>query len=207
MSLSINDLVNFFTSFAPEAKTSVICDPIKELASFDAPRYMGNWFEIMHTKDEGFQPNSWKCNQATYTDLDSEGNFKVYNSSQAFIGPRFGVHGDAKCPAETGPGQCFVKFFLQPYDTPNYQIIDTDYETYSIIYACHANSAKNFLWIMSRTPTMDQAVLKQALVTATLNLPNFNFDNLITDVQGEENGCSYAKDASVAEAVSQLFLF
>ena len=62
----------------------------------------------------------------------------MYNSGEGrFFGPRFGLHGKGKCPAETGAGQCFVKFFLQPFpDESNYQIVDTDYDNYSIIYAC-----------------------------------------------------------------------
>ena len=198
------DYVDFFNALMGYSKEPIVCDTIPELESFDAVRYMGNWFEIQHVKDEGFQPNSWKCNQASYTDLDAEGNFKVYNSSQAFIGPRFGVHGQAKCPAETGPGQCFVKFFFQKFDTPNYQIIATDYDNYSVIYACHETS-KAFLWIMSRTPTLSDELLKQAQVKAALTLQHFDFDNMLTDVQGEENGCKYV--ANESEAIAERFLF
>ena len=87
---------------------------------------MGTWFEIHHYKGEPFQPNSWTCNQATYSKLDTEkGTFKVYNSRQGiFFGPRFGVHGDAMWPlnaSEFGDDQWFIKFFFQGYDdTPNY---------------------------------------------------------------------------------------
>ena len=206
MSISVNDVMDFVQSFVYDSKTPVVCDAINALPSFDAPSYMGNWYEIMHVKNEFFQPNSWKCNQASYTDLDTEGNFKVYNSSQAFIGPRFGVHGNAKCPSTTGYGECFVGFFGQGFDEPNYQIIDTDYKNYSIVYSCQ-ESKKAFLWIMSRTPTMDAELLQQVMVTATLAVPNFPFADLLTDVQGEENGCKYVKDATVQEAVSELFQF
>ncbi len=128
-------------NFVGAAKTPVVCDKIPALENFDAARYMGSWIEQQHVTGEYFQPDSWKCNQALYTDLDKDGNFKVYNSSQYGIIPRFGVHGNAKCPASEVPGHCWVTFFGQPWlPIPNYQIIDTDYETYSIIYACQENS-------------------------------------------------------------------
>ena len=199
-SFSVTDILDGLKAAVVAAKEPITCDPIPGLENFDATRYMGSWIEIQHITGESFQPDSWKCNQAVYSDLDAEGNFKVYNSSQLkWGGPRFGVHGDAKCPADSAPGQCFVKFFFQGWQpTPNYQIIDTDYETYSIIYACHDN--EYFLWIMSRTPTMDEATLTFALTKAKTALPHFDFSKMVVDVQ---DGCNYA----TAETVAEYFLF
>ena len=145
------------SAFWPLKKDKVVCDTVEGLPfAFEADRYMGTWFEMYHSKDEPFQPNSWTCNQATYSDLNAtDGTFKVYNSSESqFGGPRFGVHGDAKCPAGFGDGECFVTFFKQPFQsTPNYQIVDTDYENYSLIYAC-AEDDMQYLWLMSREATL-----------------------------------------------------
>ena len=49
------------------SKTPVICDQIPGLPNFDPVRYMGSWIEQQHVTGEFFQPDSWKCNQATYT--------------------------------------------------------------------------------------------------------------------------------------------
>ena len=178
----ISNILKTFGVSALNKKDKVVCDDVKGLPfTFEADRYMGSWFEIYHSRSEPFQPDSWTCNQATYTELDSEGNFKVYNSGEGrFFGPRFGVHGDAKCPADSieefGEGQCFVKFFLQPfYDAPNYQIIDTDYENYSIIYACHEDDMQ-YLWLMSRTNTLDDDLLASMMDKARAALPNYDFD-------------------------------
>ena len=51
-------IVSYFTG----SKTPVICDNVPGLPSFEAPRYMGSWFEIMHVTGESFQPDAWKCN-------------------------------------------------------------------------------------------------------------------------------------------------
>ena len=115
---------------------------------------MGTWFEIWHAKGQFFQPDIWTCTQAVYSDLTSDGHFKVYNSSEnADFGPRFGLHGDAKCTGE--PGQCFVKFFKwQPWgDSPDYRVVATDYQNYSIVYNCLEEDMA-YLWVLSRTPTL-----------------------------------------------------
>ena len=86
------------------ATNSVICDAVPGLPfTFDPVRYMGNWYGQMHAKDQPFQSDAWVCSQASYYDLNAEdGTFTVYNSGEdRFYGPRFGVHGDAKYPAET----------------------------------------------------------------------------------------------------------
>ena len=182
-------------------KDPVVCDSgnITGLPSFDAERYMGNWFEIYHTKNQPFQPDSWTCSQATYSNLNTDdGTFTVYNSGQGrFHGPRFGVTGDGRCNADDeeafGAGQCFVKFFTQPYyDTPNYEIIDTDYENYSLIYACHEDDMQ-YLWFMSRTPTLDDDTISMMMDKAKATLPNYNFDNLVFDDQDQKK-CKYVKD-------------
>ena len=140
-------------------KEPVVCDQVPTMdAVFDAERYMGTWYEIMHTQNQPFQSDHAKCVTAEYTKLTDDGHFKVYNSSKGrfFWFPRFGIHGDAKCPADEEPGQCYVKFFA-PFTRwdkePNYQVVDTDYENYSIVYSCDEDDMQ-YLWILSRTPTI-----------------------------------------------------
>ena len=43
--------------------------------------------------------------------------------------------------------------------TPNYQIIDTDYEKYTIVYFCDPSANMTYLWYMSRTAHFDEATL------------------------------------------------
>ena len=177
-------------------KDNVVCDTLEGLPfAFEADRYMGNWYEIYHSKGEPFQPNSWTCNQASYTDLNpADGTFKVYNSSQTrFGGPRFGVHGDAKCPATQAGGQCFVTFFSKPFDSsPNYQVVDTDYENYSLIYACDETDMQ-YLWFMSRGPTLSDDLYNQMIATAKDKLPNYDFTQLIKDEQ-KDGKCNWVSD-------------
>ena len=115
-------------SFLQLAKDPVVCDTVPGLPfEFDLERYAGNWYGIMHAKNQPFQSDNWTCSQASYTDLDKDaGTFKVYNSGEdRFYGIRFGARGTAKYPADTietfGQGQMFVTFYGAPYyDSPNY---------------------------------------------------------------------------------------
>ena len=96
-------------------KDPVTCDSVAPMANFDPTSYMGLWYEIYHAKNQDFQPDSWICTTAKYTNLDlSTGKFDVSNTSQAsFGGPRFGISGSAVCPAPEGEAlnKCAVKFF------------------------------------------------------------------------------------------------
>ena len=86
---------------------SFVCDspPAMETA-FDSTRYMGKWYGQLHTANQPFQSDLDKCVTVEYTDLTDDGHFKVYNSSHGryYWIPRFGVHGQAKCPADLGSG-------------------------------------------------------------------------------------------------------
>ena len=91
----------------------------------------------------------------------------MYNSSKTrFGGPRFGLHGNAKCPAGLAPGSCFVTFFRQPFPSEsNYHIVDTDYDNYSIVYACDEDDMQ-YLWFLSREPTLSDDLYDQMMQTA-----------------------------------------
>ena len=115
----------------------------------------------------------------------------MYNSSKSrFGGPRFGLHGNAKCPADSGAGQCFVTFFFQPFeDESNYQVVDTDYENYSIVYNCDEDDMQ-YLWFLSRTSTLSDDLYNQMMQTVQTRLPNYVMSNLIKDDQSDSK-CGY----------------
>ena len=125
-----------------------------------------------------------------YSNLDeATAAFEVYNSSTVGFLPRTGVHGSASC-ANQPNGQCIVSFFGQQFDEPNYLIVDTDYETYSMVYACEPNDMQ-YLWILSRTPTLDQGILDSLNAQAMEKLPNYDWSIVRMDKQGD--GCRYLK--------------
>ena len=72
------------------------------------------------------------------------------------------------------PGDCFVTFFSQPFASePNYSVIDTDYENYSIVYNCDENDMQ-YLWFLSRESTLTDELYNQMLATVKEKLPNYD---------------------------------
>jgi lipocalin len=67
-----------------------------------------------------------------------------------------------------------VAFFDAPYPTdPNYVIVDTDYTSFSVVYAC--TKFRQYLWYLSRAETVTQEWRDQMHAIAAAALPNFNF--------------------------------
>mmetsp|Transcript_17068 Transcript_17068/g.12134 ORF Transcript_17068/g.12134 Transcript_17068/m.12134 type:complete len:83 (+) Transcript_17068:359-607(+) len=74
--------------------------------------------------------------------------------------------------------------------TPNYTVIDTDYDNYSLVYTCNWFLQKEVLYILSRNPTPSDEEYEFYVDLAASALPKFKFDSLADkDVQGET--CSY----------------
>ena len=69
-------------AFKSVQENKVVCSSVEPLPfALEAERYMGTWYEIQHTSIF-FQPDSFDCTMAVYSDLDAEaGTFTSYNSS------------------------------------------------------------------------------------------------------------------------------
>ena len=113
----------------------MICDNPAPVADFNGAAYMGTWYTAAHSRGMPFQPDGFTCTTALYSDLDGR-DFKLYNSSETKHHklPRFGKHGTAVASAD-GTGSIAVSISY-PAFAPNYFVVDTDYENYSIVYNC-----------------------------------------------------------------------
>ena len=163
------------------------CDKVFPLSfPFEATRYMGTWYSIQHSSGSSFQPDFFDCTTAHYSGLNAEaGTFKVYNSSIISFFPRYGVSGSAII-ANQPNGQAIVSFSGPRDDKPNYKILDTDYDKYSIVYSCEEtkNSIPK-LWILSRTPIMDSILLYELTTKLKYQLPNYDWSIVNIDKQGD----------------------
>ena len=170
------------------------CDTVEPFTGFDAAAYMGQWYGIAHTRNSPFQDDSKVCNGSQYYNLDEEtGMFLVYNSTQDdFDSPRSGLGAKAKCPADgAGEGQCAVAFSpAEGFSFAGYEIVFTDYDNFAVVYGCGRFPGVALTYILSRTPVLDEDLLKTAQQIIAEKLPNYNMDDLYYDTQDLEK-CTY----------------
>lgn len=132
---------------------SSLLENIQTVDQVDLERYTGVWYEIASL------PTTFArdlvCVTATYTIMD-DGKIQVLN--QGYKGTPDGklssITGTAWVPNPDEPGQLRVSFF--PLISSQYNIIALDEENYS--YAMVTGNSYKFLWILSRTPQMDQDI-------------------------------------------------
>ncbi len=125
----------------------------------DLNRYSGLWYEIARL------PNSFEkgleCVTATYT-LKPNGKVEVLNKGfSAKKGAFKSSKGRAWVPDGNFPGRLKVSFFW-PF-AGNYYIIslDPDYQ-----YALVGDPSREYLWVLSRTNKLDEAIYAELLSTA-----------------------------------------
>ena len=163
------------------------------MTDFNASAYMGTWYEQVHVKDQAFEFDSWTCGQANYTDLTDDGHFKVSNTNE-FVHVHYpvGINGSVSCPVLTN-GQCFVSFFgAAPTPAANYIVVDTDYSTYSIVYACNGKKAtKQYLWFLTRENVVEDFLYETMMAIAVEKLPNFNFASGLNHRTYQGPKCNY----------------
>jgi len=129
---------------------------------FELQRYLGTWYEIAR------MPNWFERDlvnvTATYSPRD-DGKITVLNQGYkpGQDGKRKQARGRAKFAGDPATGHLKVSFFGPFY--ANYIIIDLDKADYQ--YALVAGSKHKFLWILSRTPQMDEALYNRLVAYAT----------------------------------------
>ena len=150
----------------------------KPMASFDVDRYTGLWYEVVRDKYTIFELFQG-CDLAEYTKNDDT-SITVHNSGYRFIQGWSDVKAKA-VPADTGDASLVVSFngeFPDASGKPNYTVLDTDYETYSIVYACggfYNLASFDFLWVLAREPELDEATMLKITEKIEEVLPEYGF--------------------------------
>ncbi|KAL8575377.1 hypothetical protein ACOMHN_048670 [Nucella lapillus] len=168
--------------------------PVKQ--NFDVTRYIGKWWEYQRfpAPFEFAGTNGF----ANYT-LMSSSSVKVVNSGIQKI-KLFNVEvsrkpilavGEAVVVNPAKPGELRVTFPQSPIaldgDKPNYFVVDTDYDNYSVVFSCTDFMLGNFqfLWILTRERGVKPARL--ADLHDTLRKAGVDLRPLITVDQGERS--------------------
>ncbi|XP_015782939.1 apolipoprotein D-like [Tetranychus urticae] len=101
---------------------------------------------------------SQRCVKTEYT-VDSNGNVAVNNTGVALINSQVSVVGTAKPGTQSN---VFAVSFFQFSPSAQYWIVDTDYDTYSLVVSCNdvlgLFNLKN-AWILSRKPNLDSDIV------------------------------------------------
>lgn len=125
--------------------------PLETVPQVDLSRYLGHWYEIA-AFPQSFQKGC-KASTATYA-LRDDGDIDVLNRCRkgSIDGPEKSARGRARVVDRTTNAKLEVSFF-RPF-WGDYWIIDlaNDYS-----YAVVGHPSRDYLWILSRTPTMPAA--------------------------------------------------
>ena len=137
-----------------------------ETADVDLKRYAGRWYEIAKYPNK-FQRNCKANTAANYTIKDN-GKIEVVNECLEADGSTNRAVGEAKVPNKSETGKLKVRFapgWLSwlPWVWGNYWVIELDpaYQ-YSVI----GDPDREYFWILSREPKMDDATYQGILERA-----------------------------------------
>lgn len=125
-------------------------------APFSLDKYLGSWYEIArfdHVFERGLSHST-----AQYT-LRADGKVDVLNSGIKDGKPK-DVNGKAKL-TDT-PTILKVSFFGPFYSDYRILLLDSDYQ-----WVLVGGSSAKYLWILARTPQLEDSVKKQILAEAT----------------------------------------
>lgn len=139
------------------------------VSAFDLSRYLGTWYEIArfdHSFERGME------NVTAEYFLRDDGKIDVINSGWK-DGKYKVADGKARQPDPAkDPAHLEVSFFLFFYSDYNVMMIDDDYQV-----ALVGSKSPKYLWILSRTPQVSDAVLDLVLEEASGR--GYDTDNLI----------------------------
>lgn len=131
--------------------------PLDVVSSVDLSRYAGKWYEI--ASYPAFFQAGCTGTTAEYT-LREDGTVTVLNTCNkgSLDGPVDQIVGKARVPDPANPAKLKVSFF-PPFEA-DYWVIDLgpDYE-----YAVVGEQSRQFLWVLSRTPALDDATYQEIL--------------------------------------------
>lgn len=146
-------------------------DNIEAVSHFDTSKYLGKWYEIARL-DHSFERGLSHVT-ADYS-VRQDGGLKVLNRGYKDADAAWKqAEGKAYFVDSKDVGYLKVSFFGPFYGS--YIVFDLDQRDYS--YSMISGPDKSYLWLLSRTPTMDPA-LQQRLVDKARGL-GFDTSKLI----------------------------
>ncbi len=135
-------------------------DGVKPVSGFDLQRYLGTWHEIVRL-DHSFERGLSNVT-ATYT-LREDGGVAVLNRGYSAEDDEWReADGKAYFVEDDDTGYLKVSFFGPFYGA--YAVFELDQQNYQ--YAFVSGPTTDFLWLLSRTPTVDPQLIDRFITRA-----------------------------------------
>ena len=149
--------------FVAPAQTSAPPEPLQTIARLDVGRYLGTWYEIAKYPNR-FQRQCVADTSALYR-LRDDGQLDVINRCRQANGEVAEAVGRARQDGPADSPKLKVRFapaWLSwlPMVWGNYWVIDLD-PAYQLVAV--SEPSREYLWVLSRTPTVDAAVYQALL--------------------------------------------
>lgn len=130
--------------------------PLQTVSSVDLNRYMGDWYEIART------PNRYESECASdasaHYQLMPDGRVAIKNECRTSRGKTHTAQGKGTVADQDSKAKLKVSFFW-PF-SGDYWIIDLDKD---YLYAVVGEPERKNLWVLSRTPNLDQRTYDEIL--------------------------------------------
>lgn len=144
---------------------------VEPVSGFELERYLGKWYEIARL-DHSFE-RGLTAVTADYS-LRDDGNVKVINRGYNQEKNQWKeAEGKAKFVKDADIAQLKVSFFGPFYGS--YIVFGLDKQDYQ--YAFVAGPNHGYLWLLARTPQVDEAIIERFINEASQR--GFNTDGLI----------------------------
>ncbi|XP_053680176.1 apolipoprotein D-like [Anopheles nili] len=156
---------------------------------FSVESYLGKWYEMQ--RYESVFEMGYDCVQVRYT-LNDDESVQVSNSAYNLVnGSTINAIGRAVLSfpdEEIIQGKLNVSFFGAPNDQSNYWVLDTDYQSYSVVWSCQEleeQQSEESFWVLSRTPTLttdrDVQLRIQSIIRRYIDRSQLRFTRQLDD--------------------------
>ncbi|WP_213194830.1 lipocalin family protein [Desulfuromonas sp. AOP6] len=146
-------------------------EQVRPVQGFDVDRYLGTWYEIArldHSFERGLERVSAEYSRR------GDGGVRVINRGFSPAENRWKeATGKAYFVREPSEGYLKVSFFGPFYGS--YVIFELDHENYQYAFVCGPDTS--YLWLLARTPQVDEELLKRFTKSAAAR--GFAVDQLI----------------------------
>jgi apolipoprotein D and lipocalin family protein len=146
-------------------------DGVKPVQNFELDRYLGSWYEIARL-DHSFERGL--SNVTAQYSLQDDGGVRVINRGySAKKGEWKEAEGKAFFVGGEDQGYLKVSFFGPFYGS--YVVFELDHDNYE--YAFISGPDRSYLWLLSRTPEVDDEIIRRFEEQA--RSLGFNLDELV----------------------------